>query len=408
MENKMNLSRFKDYPFLPQCKANHASVQHAVKFKLCSESLLSVPKSVIIDGVISYGGSTSVGLKLLYKAYGEFHERNHLFTRVPLNAQKKLTEVNPIEHRNKLLALCQLKDSDSQQALNHEFSFTTVNNIFDESPKDYFYNAISLNCNKSDSKFVNFSDSCACAAHPQKDKALYNSVMEFLERQALLGSWLSKTYQYMINPEILRDVTPYNELVDLLLDNGELFIFQNGNFLPGHTVIMFYFSDSDKDLVKYSIGSSSGLSLEEALLGSFEELYQCYAFLYNAECSEGLEDKAGAGYHLEFQKCNSQSIRGTIPFMQDKRAFKLNTIDELQQVKKYTYEEVLTELSAISHDIYYYHAYDKSLMLHYTKVLSPDFFAHMSLTNNLNINNKYAKKLNITSENAFMGKIPFP
>ncbi len=404
----MNLSRFKDYPYLPHCKANHASVQHAVKFKLCTESLLSAPKSAIIDGVISYGGSTSVGLKLLYKAYGEFHERNHLFTRVPLNDQKKLNEVKPLEFQKKLLSLCTIKDNDQQKALEHHFSFTTVHNIFDDSPRDYFYNAISLNCNKTDSKFINFSDSCACAAHPEKDKALYNSLMEFLERQALLGSWLSKTYQYTINPILLRDVTPYNELVDLLLENGELVIVQNGNQLPGHTVIMFYFSHSTDDLVQYSIGSSSGLSLEEALLSSFEELYQCYSFLYNAESSEGLEDKAGAGYHLEFQKCNRQSIKETIPFMSDIRPYHVNTLQDLQKLKKYTYQEILDELSAISKDIYYYHAYDKSLTLHYTKILSPDFFAHMSLNNKLNIANEYAKKLNITAGNAFMGKIPFP
>lgn len=404
----MNLSGFKDYPYLPHCKANHASVQHAVKFKLCTESLLSTPKSVIVDGVISYGGSTSVGLKLLYKAYGEFHERNHLFTKVPLDHQKKLKDVNPIEYREKLLSLCQLKDNEKQNALEHQFSFTSVQNIFDDSPQDYFYNAISLNCNKTDSRFINFSDSCACAAHPQKEKALYNSLMEFIERQALLGSWLSKTYQYTINPTLLHDVTPYNELVDLLLENGELVIVHNGNQLPGHTVIIFYFSHSKDDLVQYSIGSSSGLTLEEALLSSFEELYQCYSFLYNTESSEGLEEKAGAGYHLEFQKCNHQSIRETIPFMHNIRPYQINSLHDLQHVKKYTYKEILDELSSISHDIYYYHAYDKSLKLHYTKILSPDFFSHMSLNNKLNIENKYAKRLKITSDNAFMGKIPFP
>jgi hypothetical protein len=404
----MALTGLKEYPFLPHCKANHASLQHAIKFKLCTESLLSVPKSAIVDGIISYGGSTSVGLKLLYKAYGEFHERNHLFTRVPIDHHKKLKEVIPIAHREKLLSLCQHKNSKKDDILEHEFSLTSVQNIFDGKSYDYFYNAISLSCNKSDSKFVNFSDSCAAAAHPEKDKALYNSIMEFIERQALLGSWLSQSYQFTINPKILRAITPYSELVDLLLDNGELYLFQNGNQLPGHTVIMFYFSHSKEDLVQYSIGSSSGLTLEEAMNASFEELYQCYAFLYNSENSEGLEDKAGAGYHLEFQKCNRQSIKETIPFMHTIRPYHVNTLSDLQQAKKYTYKEVLDELSSISTDIYMYHAYDKSLMLHYTKVVSPDFFAHMSLNSNLNIDNTYARNLKITVDNAYMKKIPFP
>lgn len=404
----MSVYRAREMPHQLSCKINHASVQHPVKFKLCMESLLSVPKSVIIDGIISYGGSTSIGLKLPCKAYGEFHERNHLFTRVPVDSHKKLREVEPQDYRDKLVALCQLKQPDANLCLEHSFSLTTVQNLFDGRPQDYFYNAISLQCNKADSRFINFSDSCACAAHPQKDKALYNSIMEFLERQALLGSWLSQTYQYTINPELLRAVTPYTELADLLLSNGELHIFHNGIGLPGHTVMLLYFAASSDDTVQYSIGSSSGLTLQEALLSAFEELYQCYSFLYNAESSEGLENKAGAGYHLAFQQCNRRDIRQTIPFMQDIRDYQINTLSELRAVKQFTYDEVLQDLAKMSLDIYYYHAYDRSLQLHYTKVMSPDFFAHMSLNNSLNVENKYAQSLGITKENAFLGKIPFP
>jgi len=404
----MTFSHSRDYPYLPNCKSNHASLHHPVKFKLSTESLLSAPRSVIIDGIISYGGSTSIGIKLPCKAYGEFHERNHLFTRVAVNAKKKLGEINPPEYREKLLALCLLKENNAEKCLDHEFLLTNVVNLFDESPQDYFYNGITLNGDKADAKFLSFSDSCACASHPQKSKALYNSLMEFLERQALLGSWLSKTYQYTINPQLLRDITPYTDLVDMFLENGDIYIVQNGNQLPGHSVIMFYFSKSEADLVKYSIGSSSGLSLEEALLSSFEELYQCYSFLYNAECSAGLEDKAGAGYHLAFQNCNRLSIQETIPFMQAIKPYAVNSLDCLKQLKKYSYEEVLSELKQISEDIFYYHAYDSSLELHYTKIVSPDFFVHMSLTNHLNINNRYANRLGITTENAFLGKIPFP
>lgn len=404
----MTVVRFKDYPHLLQCKANHASIAHPIKFKLCTESLLCTPKSAIIDGIVSYGGSTSIGLKLPRKAYGEFHERNHLFNRVVVDTEKKLSAVEPASYREKLLGLCQLKNQDPAVALDHQFSMTRVYNLFDQQPNDYFYNAISLNCNKKDSPFIRFSDSCACAAHPNKEKALYNSMMEFIERQALLGSWLSRTYQYTINPALLREITPYQELADLFLDNGELVIVQNANQLPGYSVILFYFAHSNKDLVQYSIGSSSGLSLEEALLSAFEELYQCYSFLYNAESSEGLENKAGAGYHLEFQKCNHGEIRHTIPFMQQLRPYHIQTLEDLQQLKRYSYDELLLELASFSNDTYFYHAYDKSLRLHYTKILSPDYFVHMSLNNQLNIENKYAQSLKITRDNAFLGKIPFP
>lgn len=404
----MNSKFMSQVAHLPQCKMNHASLQHASKFKLCGESLLAAPKSVVIDGLISYGGSTGIGMTLPAKAYGEFYERNHLFTKVKIHRHKKLATVAPSAYREKLLSLCNLEKHSSHQCLEHHFAFTEVYNLFDHQRQDFFYNAISLNGHKEDRDYVNFSDSCACAAHPQQERALYNSLMEFLERQALLGSWLSKSYQYTINPEILRHITPYAELVEMLLDNGQIHIFQNGNQLPGHSIIMFYFAESTADPVQYSIGSSSGLTLNEALHSSLEELYQCYTFLYNMESSRGLEDKAGAGYHLEFQKCNHAAIRETIPFMRNVRPYLITSVADLEHAKHYSYEEILSELATISHDIYYYHQYDANTELHHTKILSPDFFMHMSLNQHLNLENAYARKLHISKKNAFMGKIPFP
>lgn len=393
---------------LPYCYANHASTQHALKFKLCSESLLSVPRSAVIDGIISYGGSTGIGLNLPLKAYSEFFERNHLFTGIPIHTQKRLAEIQPGSYQEKLLNLCKVDESNKRECQDHVFSFTTVYNLFDNQPQDYFYNAICLNGSKADALYFNFSDSCACAAHVTQQNALYCSLMEFIERQALLGSWLSKTCQYAINPAILKEVTPYENLVDKLLENGELYIFNNGNHLPGFTVIMFYFSHSEKDIVQYSIGSSSGLTLPEALTSALEELYQCYTFLYNTESSSGLENKAGSGYHLSFQQCNHQGNKEIIPFIQQSLPYTIQTASDVYALKKYTYEEVLSELSNISRDIFYYHHHEKALNLHFTKIMSPDFFAHMSLNKTLNFNNTYAKKLKITPENAYLHKIPFP
>ena len=61
--------------FLNRCSATHASTHHPTKFKLCSENVLSTPKSVVIDGIISYGGSTGAGFNLIRKAYGRKKRR---------------------------------------------------------------------------------------------------------------------------------------------------------------------------------------------------------------------------------------------------------------------------------------------------------------------------------------------
>lgn len=404
----MNTPHFNRLTHLPYCDAIHASPYHATKFKLCGESLLSVPRSVVLDGIVSYGGSTGMGLDLPRKAYGEFFERNHLFTAVPIHTQKTLAQVEPSDFREKLLTLCQYDPSQLKKMMDHPFSFTTVHHLLDGSTRDYFYNAICLNGVKADAPYLSFSDSCGCAAHPNKDSALHHSLMEFLERQALLGSWLSQRYKYMINPIVLKEITPYYHLTEKLLTNGELYIFENGNELPGYTVMMFYFSASKKDKVQYSVGSSSGLSLMDALTSALEELYQCYTFLYNMESSGGLENKAGSGYHVSFQKCNRLDTRATIPFFQQLTPFKINTADELRALKIFTQQEILAQLSAFSTDIFYYHHYEQALNLHFTKIMSPDFFAHMSLHKPLNLANPYAKKLGITRENAYWEKIPFP
>ncbi len=409
MEINMTLLNENALSNLPNFKSNHASCYQPLKFKVCGESLLFAPKSVIVDGLVSYGGSTGKGFKLVKKAFGEFHERNHLFMQVPIHCYKKLCEVMPERHQEQLMGLCQTS-TDKQTLLNHSFAFTTVRNLFTEETRDYFYNAIALNGKTADKPFIYFSDSCGAACHSQKQAALYNSLMEFIERQALLGSWLSKNYQFNINPALLSRMTPYKKLVKTLLDNGELVIVQNGNLLPAHTVIIFYFADCQNDRVQYSIGSSSGLTLAEALNSALEELYQCYSFLYNTESFVGLENKAGAGYHLAFQQCNRSNIKETIPFLNNVTAgiYDINTWAQIENLKEYHYDEVIAELKNLSSDIFYYHFFDESTKLHHTKVLSPDFFAHMALNDALNIDNTYAKKLGITKENAFLGKIPFP
>ncbi|KTD19553.1 YcaO-like family protein [Legionella londiniensis] len=394
---------------LPHVQAAHASIRHAVKFKLCSESFLSAPRSAVVDGIISYGGSTGIGLNLAAKAYSEFYERNHLFAGIPIDCVRPLSAIEPHTYREKLLNLCQIShNKDKAQCLAHEFSWVRVNNLFDHHAQYYFFNGLSLNGVKKDVPFLGFSDSCACAAHPVKEKALESSLMEFLERQALLGSWLSKSTLYAINPQVLSLVTPYAELAEMLLENGQLYVFSNGRHLPAHTVIMFYFAHSEKDTVQYSIGSSSGFNLQAALTASLEELYQCYSFLYNTESSSGLENKAGAGYHLSFQQCNHRDVKKTIPFLNEHPFFHINHPEEVYAAPVFSLEEVLAELEAVTNDIYYYHHHEKSLDLHITKIMSPDFFAHMAINKPLNFENRYAQKLGISKENAYLEKIPFP
>lgn len=388
-------------------KTKHASLQHATAFNLSSEGMLSVPRSVILNGIVSYGGSTGFGLELTQKAFGEYYERNHFFTSVPITSEKKLADIQPKAHQNKLRTLCNNNSSDVLEE--HRFALTKVYNLFDESPCDYFFNAISLHGIKSDATFLHVTDSCACASHITKEQALYQSMIEFLERQSLIGSWVSKTYRYTINPSILKELSPYACLVEKLLENGDIYIFENGNHLPGYNVIMFYFSHSSADAVQYSVGSKSAASLSAALTSAFEELYQCYTFLYSAVFKPtNLENKPGAGYHQAFTAYNTAQTKLIIPFLEQIKAFKINTIADIDALPTFSFAEMLQVLKQLTPNIYFYYYYEKALQLHFTKIFSPDFFSHMSLNKALNLNNLYPQKLNITQDNAYLEKLPFP
>lgn len=401
---------FNELNYTPSHGMSHASLSHPTRVKLFIDHMASVPRSVSSDGILNYGGGTGVGWDAPRKAFGEFFERNHFFNAVKISSHKPLKTIEPLPFRQKLAHYCQQIQHTTADCLQHSFYFTTVSNLFDGTEREFFLNAISLHGQASDSAFITFSDSCACASHSTKQNALTSSLTEFLERQSLLGSWTTKKIRYTINPMLLLKITPYAILVDSLLENGHLFIFENGINLPGYSIIIFYFSKSAKDLVQYSVGSNADLSLKNAIVCALEELWQCYNFQYNTESSFSLPDKAGSDYHLHFQQCNNLSVKNLIPFFDklDSSTFDMNSLEDIEEMPSYSYNRAIIELGNISCDIYCYEQFDPILNIYYSKIVSPDFFMHMSVDKPLNFDNAYAQTLGVNRSNAYKEKIPFP
>ena len=325
----------------------------------------------------------------------------------------------PLHHKNRLNRLCQafirinylhcverIRTIFLQSMIFHLQRYITSSH---ERQSIIFFNAISLRGVKQDVEKLNVTDSCGCATHTTQEAALHNALIEFLERQALLGSWLSNRYRYAINPEVLRDLSPYTSLVENILDNGELHIFEIGHDLPGYNIVMFYFSHSATDAVQYSVGSKTSGSLADAITSAFAELYQCYTFLYSAVFKPtNLSGKAGSGYHLAFTKYNTQATKLIIPYLQKNIEFEIKTLDEVRAFPTFEHVELLKGLQLISSEVYFYHYYEAALKLHFIKVLSPDFFPHMSLDKLFDLNMLYAQKLGITMDNAYLELLPFP
>lgn len=381
-------------------KVKHLSLQHVNSCRILNDGFIAAPKSIILDGIISYGGATGHGLTTVHKSFGEYFERNHFFTAVPISAQKPLKDT---KLHLSLASLCVAK----QNFFDHNFSLTNVYNIFSNNSYEYLYNAISLRSSREDSQFIKMNDSCGCASHITKAQALNSSLLEFIERQAIIGSWISKTVNYSIDASLLRAVTPYKLLVENLLENGAIYIYEVSKLLPGYNIVMYYFANNSQDAVQFSIGSKTSGSLKEAIRSAFEELYQCYTFLYGCVFKESnLENKAGSAYHQNFISYNNLQTREIIPYKTSTHL--ITNIAQLKTSEVYDYRFMLEKLQTISKKIFYYHNFDACLGLHFTKILSPDFFSHMSIDHSLNLDCLYANKLNITKANANLTMLPFP
>lgn len=71
--------------------------------------------------------------------------------------------------------------------------------------------------------------------------------------------------------------------------------------------------------------------------------------------------------------------------------------DDFLKLPQMDSSEVLKNIQAISELIFLYHRHDQRGGYHYTKVISPDFFLHMSVSDKLNIDNPYFNKLGYDS-----------
>ena len=372
---------------------SHASIRSAKKTMLYLNHQWAVPRSMSIDGMLCYGGGTGVGLNLARKSFGEYYERDHFFNAVPVH-QRGLIEqlVNPELWEKYTDFIRQLSAKTFRP---QPLDFTQVINFKTQEPELFFYNGISLKSNPLDIALFPYSDSCACAVHNNLQASLASSLLEFIERQAFLGSWLSQQINYQIKPEVLFELTPYTQLISDLLDNGELYIFNNGLAIPGHSVVMFYFAHHKADRVQYSIGASAGFNIQDALISAFEELWQCYAFLYNITTTKALEEKAGSSYHMQFLQYNQRSTKEVIPYFNSCRSHAaLMDIKELRTQPVFSLQSMLAELISQGESLLYYHHHDQKLGLHFTKIVSPDYFAHMALDKPLNINNQYMEESN--------------
>jgi ribosomal protein S12 methylthiotransferase accessory factor YcaO len=371
-------------------------------------ALTRFPTIFNVTGDCVVGNGSGYGNNAIQSALGEYVERYHFYNEVDINVTANLAKYNSPRVTNKFIKMIDQVKKSNEPTDKYEFDLTTVTNIFTGEKASLPSVMISLaQVDSADRNFIPFIDSCGQSVQISRRKAFSAALKEFVERQALVGAWLSG----QVKSKLMLEQHPYlgqsNKILQSLLQHGTLLAYELNKHLPGYSVIIFYFSKSKKDVVKYSVGMACDYSPSEAIQRALSELWQSYIFMYlNADNPENLDPRYQ--YLNELILFNQHSTQELIPFVED-------NIEELD-MQDFIYSKLLSEktclqeLKTISPDIF---MYERSNLLfgrnfYFCKIFSPDFFMHMGVKMPLNFDNTYAKLLSIQKPLLVKHSIPFP
>jgi len=368
------------------------------------------PPSVHAQGHVSSGGGGGFGVRSVQSAYGEFIERSHFYLDVFADVEGKLSDYNSSELNASLYKMIRQLKVTPKEPESHLFKLNKVENCFDQTvsylPTVMF--TLSL-FDSADRQFIPFMDSCGEATHISLDKAIHSSLMEFIERQALVGSWLTRQYVHKIQPNVISYVPSYAKLAKQLLQSGEIHVFNVCRNLPGYVVMILYFSHSSQDYVQYAIGMSAGLTPLEAMTKALNELWLDYGYLYVSSDVWKSFNSIPESKRYTIRHIEDNNIEKTKQIMAYNLADSCNiAAQDFLKLPAISYSDTWKMLRKITSHLYLYHRTDSRNDYHYTKMMSPDFFLHMSTHEKLNVDNAYTDFLSADLHHLYRKTIPFP
>ena len=367
------------------------------------------PRNLAFTGEAIEGGACGYGKSTHQGALGEFIERRHFYTDIPVDVVGKIHEHNTPEVANLLY-----KDINQLKRINkapetQDFQLVKVHNIFTDEIAYFPRRFISLGeVSPEEENFIPMMDSSGLAVHNTKDKAFNASLNEFVERQALVGSWLNQSEIPQLDPLLLYELPESKRFCEVLMQNGTVSIFDLSSLLPGKTIGICYFSKSKQDRVQYAIGMASSQSYKAALSSAIQEVWQDYIFLHSYALDDFSKKVptffAGDDYHMSHLKDNTLETKKTIEFF--KRASKtVSTVDVNDCIDL---KDQLKALEQCNPNIFAYQDDTNQDNLYFTKILSPCFYLHMSLHKPLNFDNDYAVSIGANTSTKKHPRIPFP
>jgi hypothetical protein len=372
-----------------------------------THALCDLPTNTNVSSSIGSGNNCDFHNSIL-KATGEYLERHYFYHEIN-SQQRGILKFDNKDLYQSFKTLFYAINNSFNAWHKHKWHLSEFKNIFTTQSIALPTALVSLANNlATDRQYIPYIDSCGQAVHNSTEKSLHAALTEFLERQALIRTWLSKNAVLQITMDQLPNDNLGN-LMHRLQAAGELYIFNISADLPGYVILSLYFSNDIRDNVQYSIGLSADFNPYTALYNSIIELWQTYNYIYiNTEQQEHMGDKYRyLSNLLDFNLYNTKKLFNFC-INSDINTIKLS---QFLQHLSFNYYKTLQYLQKISNFIFYYQhtASFMGTQLHFTKIISPDFYLHMNLPNHCNGNNKYARIHGIDSlDLANISAIPFP
>ena len=371
--------------------------------------LSAFPTILNVTGDSVVGNGSGYKHDAVYGAYGEYVERYHFYNEIKIDRQACLKEALPRDLKEKWNHVIQQMKKTGEHPDEYSFHLTSVRNIYTDEKTFAPTVVISLShAHLDDRRFIHFIDSCGQSSHVSREQAFSSAFWEFIERQALIGSWLSGKAKSKISYSEKDVLHGNNPIFQKLSKNGEITMFDLDQQGAGYVVIVFYFAKNKSDLVQYSVGMAADADPCQAMSRAINELWQSYTFMYlNAGNKENLDSRYQ--YLNELIEFNTEDTKAIIPFFHE-------SVEEMSY-QKFTaqltlpFDVVLSSINRISKEIFAYESQAEMFgkTYYFCKILSPDYFLHMGIKMPLNFKNSFTAFLGVHIEPGdIKNPLPFP
>ncbi|UDF30739.1 UNVERIFIED_ORG: YcaO-like family protein [Roseateles sp. XES5] len=323
------------------------------------------------------------------KAIGEYLERYTAFRTIRPTHAGRFDEMNLscTEQEALRAALCQTCQGGISRAdmEGHSFRLVDVRRLGSGAPCLYPAVFLSLHSfdGRRDADILPVRDTSGSAIHPDRVTAYRSALLEFVERQCTTAMWVSRR---------CNDIAPLNEslirhgkasvVCRQMMRNGTLTLYDI-SFLKGASVFFAeYRSRRAGDLVNFSCGCAADVSKDTAQLKALTEVWQTSLLLPQMEFFQ-MRDYGSDKLKEDFRAANRPDFELDVHV--DPLRIGLDDADEA------AIETLQDSLLSVSRNIY---VYEKSVTVSgakmwFCRIVSPDFFIHMSPGESNNNENRW-------------------